>query len=334
MSRCLPGLLRSAGPRPGKRAAGIWPAPSYNGIRAGPAAGAPGCRLLGALLLFLLPVMLGGACAHRPPADPAPATLTVMSYNIRHGRGLDGQVDLPRLAAVIREARADVVLLQEVDRGTERTDRRDLTAELAALTGMHGVFSRNIPHQGGEYGNATLSRFPVVAWTNLHFRMLRPGEQRGLLQMTAEVPGHGRVQFWNTHIDYRPDDAERLGNVAEINALLDRTADPVILGGDFNDLPGSRVHAALGVRWQDGWLAAGEGDGFTFPADRPAKRIDYLWTPHGSPWRAVRAWVPVTEASDHRPVVVEFQCASPGPARKQSGQFRKDGCRPGVTAGG
>lgn len=283
-----------------------------------PEDGAPWRRSFRAWSVLLAALFLG-ACAHRPPAEPAPATMRVMSYNIRHGRGLDGRLDLERIAAVLRDARADVVLLQEVDRGTERTDRRDLAAELAALTGMHGVFSRNIPYQGGEYGNATLSRFPVVAWTNLHFRMLRPGEQRGLLQVTAEVPGQGRVQFWNTHIDYRPDDAERLGNVAEVNALLDRTADPVILGGDFNDLPGSRVHAALGARWQDAWLAAGEGDGFTYPADRPAKRIDYFWVPHGSAWQAARAWVPDTTASDHRPVVVEFRrpgcLRSPRPAQ-------------------
>lgn len=268
-----------------------------------------------AVAVTLLAALLFGACTHRPPAEPVPATLRVMSYNIRHGRGLDDRVDLARIAAVIHEARADVVLLQEVDRGTQRTDRRDLAAELAALSGMHAVFSRNIPYQGGEYGNATLSHFPVVAWTNLHFRMLRPGEQRGLLRVTAEVPGHGRVQFWNTHIDYRPDDAERLSNVTEINALLDRTADPVILGGDFNDTPGSRVHAALGERWQDAWLVAGEGDGFTIPAERPAKRIDFLWTPRGSSWRAARAWVPETEASDHRPLVVEFRLQPAFPVR-------------------
>ncbi|MFN0068602.1 MAG: endonuclease/exonuclease/phosphatase family protein [Limisphaerales bacterium] len=300
------------------RSAGLRPAKSWQrNRRAGPEDGAPRRWFFRAFLVFVSAALLG-ACASRPPAEPAPVTLRVMSYNIRHGRGLDDRVDLPRIAGVIRDAQADVVLLQEVDRGTPRTDRRDLAAELAALTGMHAVFSRNIPYQGGEYGNATLSRFPVVAWTNLHYRMLRPGEQRGLLQLTAEVAGHGRVQFWNTHMDYRPDDAERLSNVAEINALLARTTEPVILGGDFNDTPGSRVHAALGERWQDAWLVAGEGDGFTIPADRPARRIDYLWTPRGSPWRATRAWVPETEASDHRPVVVEFVAAgnAPGSARR------------------
>ncbi|HMO66458.1 MAG TPA: endonuclease/exonuclease/phosphatase family protein [Verrucomicrobiota bacterium] len=298
---------RRAGRRPGANPVVSRCRQDAGSTPGGPEVGAPWRRGFRAFLLFTSAALLFGACVSRPPAEPAPAALRVMSYNIRHGRGMDDRVDLTRIAAVIRDARADVVLLQEVDRGTQRTDRRDLAAELAALTGMHAVFSRNIPHQGGEYGNATLSRFPVVAWTNLHFRMLRPGEQRGLLQVTAEVPGHGRVQFWNTHIDYRPDDAERLGNVTEINALLARTTEPVILGGDFNDTPGSRVHAALGGRWQDAWPAAGEGDGFTIPAERPAKRIDWILTPHGSPWRAVRAWVPETEASDHRPVVVEFR---------------------------
>ncbi|MGZ5544081.1 MAG: endonuclease/exonuclease/phosphatase family protein, partial [Limisphaerales bacterium] len=107
----------------------------------------------------------------------------VMTYNIHHGEGLDHKVDLPRIAALIKREKADIVALQEVDKGVTRTDRRDLTAELAKLTGMTGVFSNNHYFQGGEYGNAILSRFPVLTLTNLHYQMLRKDEQRGVLQV-------------------------------------------------------------------------------------------------------------------------------------------------------
>ena len=123
-----------------------------------------------------------------------------MSYNIRHGEGLDGRLDLARIASVITGENADLVALQEVDRGVERTARRDLPAELAALTGMTAIFSNNHPHQGGEYGNAVLTRFPVRRWANTHLRMLRPAEQRGVLQVVVDV--HGRdLLFLCTHID-------------------------------------------------------------------------------------------------------------------------------------
>jgi endonuclease/exonuclease/phosphatase family metal-dependent hydrolase len=229
-----------------------------------------------------------------------------MTYNLHHGEGADGRVDLERIAAVIREQRADVVALQEVDKGVQRTARRDFPAELAALTGMTCVFSNNFHYQGGEYGNAVLSRFPVRRWTNTHLRMLRPDEQRGVLQVVLDV--HGRdLLFMATHIDYRRDDAERLANVAQFHEVLAGYPRlPVLFGGDFNDTPGSRTCVAMSERFDDVWLSVGEGDGFTIPSANPGKRIDYLWLGKGASLKPVRAWVPRTEASDHLPLVAEF----------------------------
>ena len=72
-----------------------------------------------------------------------------MTWNIHHGEGTDGQLDLQRIARVIREAEVDLVALQEVDRGVARTARRDLPAEVAVLTEMSCVFSNNFGYQGG-----------------------------------------------------------------------------------------------------------------------------------------------------------------------------------------
>ena len=230
--------------------------------------------------------------------------LVVATWNIHHGAGLDGQIDVDRLAAVLRDSGADLIALQEVDVGVTRSRGLDLPTELATRLGMHAVFSRNIDFQGGEYGNAILSRWPIDAWDNLHYTMLREGEQRGLLTAQIITP-LGPVAFIATHIDYRPDDSERLANLTEIEARAARS-DPgtaVILCGDFNDLPGSRVHRTLCTRFTDLWEQAGEGDGFTFPADLPIRRIDWILLRRDSPFSARRADVPATRASDHRPLV-------------------------------
>lgn len=259
------------------------------------------------------------SCAGRQPSAPAtgpsaaravrggPVVFRAMSYNIRHGEGIDGRIDLARIASVITGENADLVALQEVDRGVERTGRRDLFAELAALTGMTAIFSNNYAYQGGEYGNAVLTRFPVRRWANTHLRMLRPGEQRGVLQVVVDV--HGRdLLVLCTHIDYRPDDAERLLNVEQFGEVLAQYEGlPVLFGGDFNDTPGSRTYLAMSRTFDDVWAKVGEGDGFTIPSSAPAKRIDYLWIRKGSSLRPLRAWVPETEASDHRPLVAEVE---------------------------
>lgn len=235
------------------------------------------------------------------------ATFRVLTFNIHHGEGLDGRVDLERIARLLREQRADLVALQEVDRGTERTAKRDFPAELAALTGLTCVFSNNLSHQGGQYGNAILLRFPVKQVTNTHYRRLGPGEQRGLLETEVELDGR-ELAFLNTHLDHRTSDAERVASVPDILAAAER--DPgraVIVCGDFNDTPGSRMHRLLKERFDDTWERVGQGDGFTIPAEKPRKRIDYVWVLRGGPLEPVRALVIESKASDHLPVLVEFR---------------------------
>ena len=239
-------------------------------------------------------------------ACQAPSRLTVMSYNIHHGRGIDEQVDLSRIAEVILASGADLVALQEVDVGTARTDQRALAGELAELCGMTRVFGKNIDYQGGDYGNAILSRLPILWSQNHHYDMIRVGEQRGLLQVVVELDGR-EVGFFTTHIDYRPDDTERIKHMAEIDRVRGGHSDlPVILCGDFNDTPGSRTHAASRQEWIDAWESVGTGSGFTFPSETAAKRIDYVFLSRGRGLTPLRSWIPMSLASDHRPLVLEL----------------------------
>src|SRR5690348_11289696 len=92
------------------------------------------------------------------------APLRLMTYNIRHGRGVDGRVDLGRIAEVVAEHAPDVVLLQEVDYGRFRSGIADQADVLARRLGLEARFAPCMDHDDdGHYGIATLTRLPMVS---------------------------------------------------------------------------------------------------------------------------------------------------------------------------
>lgn len=239
------------------------------------------------------------------PRPHGERSLRLVTWNIHHGRGLDDKVDVARIADELRTLDADVVCLQEVDRGVRRSGGIDLTAEIARRLGMYQAFGKNIDYQGGDYGNATLSRWPIREAVNHHYRMLRPNEQRGVLCVRIDVQGRP-LHVLNTHIDYRPDDAERRSNASELLDLLSSFREvPAVLAGDFNDLPGRPVHELLTSRWRDALSEHPLAERASYPAEAPTKAIDWvLW--HGEALTPNTGNVTPSAASDHRPVVVEF----------------------------
>ncbi len=255
-------------------------------------------RILGLCLILLA----ASGCAAMKTNEPA--RLRVMTYNIHHGEGTDGKLDLERIARLITENGADLVALQEVDRNVERTGKRDFPAELEKLTGMKCVFGKNIPLQGGEYGNAILSRFPISQVTNHWLPQIVPGEQRGILLATIRL-GKAEVVFGSVHLDHRRGEEDRLASVEKIAALERAEPRPMIIAGDFNATPNSGAYRKMGEVLVDSWLAVGTGEGFTIPSEGPRSRIDYVW--HSGVLRPMDAKVLRSPASDHLPLVVEFQ---------------------------
>lgn len=249
------------------------------------------------LLCALFCVLALSGCARRHST----VAVRVMTYNIHHAEGIDGKVDLDRIAKLIVDNKIDLVALQEVDRNTQRTGRRDMPAELAKLTSMRVAFGVNIPLEGGEYGNAVLSRFPFEVLTNHHLPKIVPGEQRGMLELIVKSP-IGRITFCATHLDHRRPEADRLASVEYIERAL-RGKKRIVLAGDFNARPGSETYRRLSSVFTDAWQFAGQGDGFTIPSENPTARIDYVWTRGFEP-RSPR--VLSSYASDHLPLIVEI----------------------------
>lgn len=273
--------------------------------------------IIPALLLFNHPVSgesrpLTGSGHESEFSNAGPDTIRVLNYNIRYGLGMDDLLDLRRIAGIILETEADLVALQEVDVGVERSYRFDLMKILSGYTGLEPVFYKNIPHQGGEYGNGILSRYPVISSRNLHLVLEGDGEQRGLLQAEVVIKGQ-KLAFMNTHLDHRPDDTQRLASVEQIiEAKRSYRGMPVLISGDFNDTPDSETHEKMRTYFEDAWELMGEGDGFTFPSDDPNRRIDYVFYSNNVASEDSRRLRPVsieiidTQASDHLPILAVF----------------------------
>jgi endonuclease/exonuclease/phosphatase family metal-dependent hydrolase len=295
-------------------AAGFWPARSLLPVLA--LAGILGCSAaITASPTAVRPV----AAAVPEPGDVAADSLTVrvLVYNIHAGKDAGGVHNLARVAEVVRDARADIVLLQEVDRGTRRSGGEDQPAILGAATEMHAAFGSTLDYQGGEYGIAVLSRWPISADTLIRLPVTpaqeRSGgsrEPRGALRVRVATPA-GAMLVINTHLDPGRDDRWRRQEAEAVRDLALGAADgavAVLVGGDFNSTPESAVQVMLtssGLR--DSWLECGSGDGFTFSADSAVKRIDYLYIIGDGRCRS--AEVLATKASDHRPLLVETSFA-------------------------
>jgi endonuclease/exonuclease/phosphatase family metal-dependent hydrolase len=230
--------------------------------------------------------------------EAAAPTVRVLSYNIHHGEGVDGVLDLVRIAELIKASNADLVALQELDERTTRTGGVDQLNELARLTGMHAAFAPFMDFQGGRYGLGVLSKYPIADATPIALPEGRR-EPRSAMAVTVLVPGLGELVFVSVHLDWLDDDAERFEQAKVLIATLARRP-RVIVAGDCNDVPGSRTIALFEKSYFS--VPKKVGGSATFPSDAPVREIDFVWVRPTD--RLITAGGVLNEqlASDHRPV--------------------------------
>ncbi len=252
-------------------------------------------RALAVVLPTLLIVTVSGGAE--------PIQLRVLSYNIHHGEGIDGRVDLERIAKVIVAARADLVALQEVDCKASRSGSIDQPAELARLTGLHVAFGGNIDLQGGRYGNAVLSRYPIVNHENHLLPRFDDGEQRGVLIASLRIPGLNEpLLLLATHFDHRSEDRERIASARAIDDLF--PGDPIaLLAGDLNDDTASATLQLLETKWS----RTNRDPLPTVPVDHPTRQIDFVLYRPVDRWKVLKTrTLEEAVASDHRAILAEL----------------------------
>jgi len=256
-------------------------------------------------------VSTGYGCFHLPSHAPPPEDIRVLVYNVHAGKDAAGKESVQRISSVVKSVDPDIVLFQEVDKGTKRSGGVDQPAEYARLTGLHVAFGQSLDYDGGGYGIAILSRWPIRRNTTIHLPVDPPQERSGgsheprvAMSVRIDAP-FGPLELFNTHIDASGEDRWRLQEIKTIERIVKTALNGdarILLGGDFNSTPESSVQEELRASaFRDAWPTCGVGEGLSYPADVPRKRIDYLFLPSG--FECMSARVIDTDASDHRPVV-------------------------------
>lgn len=263
-----------------------------------------------------LALTLGCTSLRREVAD---VPLRVATYNIQAGGG-----NLPAVVAAIRDLDAAIVGLQEVDvHWSQRSGFADQATEIALALGMHVRFAPiyRLPNAdpsrpARQFGVAILSRYEVLEFTNESLTRLStqdttagPVLMPGLAHAVVNVNGR-RVRVFSTHLDFRADQRVRRQQVAEMLRIFhERPRLPTLVLGDLNAPPdASELQPLFGILRDVGRIVPDTI--FTYPANRPTKRIDYVLA--SSEFRGGTATVVPSLAADHRPVVANLRTLTNG----------------------
>lgn len=252
----------------------------------------------------------------RAVIPPKGQSLRVMTYNIYGARATSpaNAADLDAIAEVIRRQNPDFVTLNEVDVFTNRTGKDVHQArDLAEKLGMEWHFSKAIDRDGGEYGDAVLSKYPILEKRSYRLPCAaeQPGEDRSLCVIRVQIDGKD-LYVASTHLDHLSGDASRLVQATEIRRIRDTELEgDLILCGDLNAIPGSNVIATMTSFLTN----TGPIDQYTFPSDDPSRKIDYIMYAPIEHFGVQNCQVVSrgdqqvggVDASDHRPVIADIR---------------------------
>lgn len=247
-------------------------------------------------------------CKHVNEGGGHALKLNVMTFNMHHGRGTDRKVDLERIAKVIRTSKADLIGLNEVDRYfSKRSDYVDQISWLAKKLNMDHAYGQAISLQPKastefrEYGNAVLSRYPIVFQQNHSFiYRSRLMENRSLLEVLIELPQQ-HLKSYITHLSLNPFIHQK-----QTNFILQHCRDsslPTVIMGDWNMRPKSRAWRKITRDFRDVCHEREENQYFyTFPSSRPKSQLDYIFISEDLHVHSVEVVQNDPCASDHLPL--------------------------------
>lgn len=236
-----------------------------------------------------------------------PSVLRVMSYNIHHANppSEPGLISPEAIAEVIRKEDPDLVALQEVDVNNRRSGEDLHQAEaIAEELGMYFHFAKAIDYQGGFYGNAVLSKYPILDRMDVELPAMEGVETEDRVWAGIKVEVHGKeLWFGSTHLDFKTEE----NNLYQSNMLIEAFDDveiPVIIAGDFN----ATEHSSTMELFDQYFKRTCPGDcPPTFPQIDPRRAIDFIiFQPKDAFETLTHRVVEEEYASDHRPVVAEL----------------------------
>ena len=237
----------------------------------------------------------------------ATGIIRVMSYNIHHcdpPYNTGEATDIDTIIGVIAKQNPDIVALQEVDVYTTRSGSNVHQAKVIAdRLGMYYFFAPAIDYQGGKYGVAILSKYPMSE--NNLLQLPRPdvsGEKRVIARSKITLPDGTAIRFGCTHFDLKTDNKK--AQVDKVNELALAETLPFIVAGDLNATETSAVINTLDNTYTRSCYSCAP----TSPARSPNNTIDYIAFHDPVKILSISSHKTVNEtyASDHRPIVAEI----------------------------
>ena len=240
------------------------------------------------------------------------ATFRITTYNIHKCRGLDRRVSPRRIVQVLKETESDIIALQEVVGMDEGELERNQVRSIAEALGFDFRIGENRRLYGGAYGNAVLTRLPIVEQHN-HDITLHKKESRGCLEVIlalgGQQPNTPPLRIYNVHLGTgffeRRYQATRLIEVLGDHSDRER---PRLLLGDFNEWPRGLVSSLLGKHFNTAEPRRRLGRAWTYPGILPLAHVDHIY--YDSPLEVKSVAVHRSRlaliASDHLPIVADF----------------------------
>lgn len=226
--------------------------------------------------------------------------IKIVTYNIRNAQGIDGQVNLSRIARLLKEVNADIIFLQECDKYCRRSGLANQARFLAKRLNMNYAYGVVNRYYIASAGNAVLTRYPVVTHSN--HPLPQTTDPRCCLQLSLEVDKQLCTVF-NIHLGLNHR-LRMLGLRETILPMITPFKSPVILAGDLNASQDSPEVHLLSNYLHDTFAENICPQKNSFPANEPREKIDYIFT--NTACSSVQSCILASQASDHLPVIAEI----------------------------
>lgn len=232
--------------------------------------------------------------------------IRIMSFNIRHGEGLDEQSNLMGILKIIREQKPDLVALQAVDSLTSGGKVKFQLRQLAVQTGMHYTYGEVDKSENGSHGVGILSVWPFEKTQTIALPTTLGADPKVLLCGLIRHSRNLTFRFCNSRLEYASV-LDRALQAAYINRMLEGSIQPVVLGMDMGARPNEQPYFSFRKSWHD---AAKGSQVETWNEGLPGDRLDYIFVLLNNKvrvknYKVIRNY---PEVSDHYPIVanVEF----------------------------
>ena len=253
---------------------------------------------------------IGGICGYNGPATAAAKAvkstgMRIATYNIHKARGMDGRVSIRRIADVLNDLDADIIALQQIYSTCDHTHGQ--VELLAEALGMTPAFGCTRHHKGRPYGNAILTRWPILHTRDMELAWVRR-EKRGCIRVDVKSP-RGALHVYNIHLGTSYFEREhQIQSFISSKQIHDDLSGPRVLVGDFNEWIRGLTTRILSEKFESLNLELHVKRRRSYPGLLPFLHLDHMYFER--PLHVEKAELVRTRlakvASDHLPLIATF----------------------------